>query len=252
MQFVSLGRHCDVIYNIKKCVNADTPTHFFDSLRVDFKSVLYILNLRCIDPIMNIDNFNLDKELYAHENELSITLKNFDRDNITLLFHHDILLTGYDESGLPAKLEEFVSKYKRRFERLIDLISSEKELYFIHKVHGESIDFRTDIDDFDKIIKSINGRVKYCLITLVQEEGDYIFTKHNNHLNINITTFIDENKTPDWKRSEIDWESIFRIIKCNAFSRQSEEVADVAEVADVVEVKEKKWSPWARRANFKK
>jgi hypothetical protein len=117
MQFISLGRHCDIAHNIKKYINNDTPTQFFDWVRTEFKCVLHILNLRYIDTIFNIENLNLDTSMFKIDGELTITLKNFERENLVLLFHHEIQLCDYYSSEVDNKLIEFIDKYKRRFNR---------------------------------------------------------------------------------------------------------------------------------------
>ena len=84
-----MGRSCAISYNIKKYINNDIPTQFFDWSRSDFKCILIVLNLRMIDTLFNIENLIIDKESYK-PNDISITLKNFVEDKLTLLYHHDI------------------------------------------------------------------------------------------------------------------------------------------------------------------
>jgi hypothetical protein len=214
MHFVSLGRHCDVAYNIKNYINQDFPTQFFDWLRTDFKCILYILKLKNIYQIFNIANFSIDYETFAPR-DLSITLKNFEKENLNLIFHHDISFDNYDNIELNYKLICFIDKYKRRFNRLIEVIKSDKRICFIYRVTEEKIDFETDIDEFEKVLKTINKNINYLLVILVETEENYQFIKYSNYLKINISKFIQEGKIDysDYTLSHIEWEKIFTIIK---------------------------------------
>jgi hypothetical protein len=215
MHYISLGRHCDVAYNITKFIKNDIPTQFFDWSRTDFKCVLFILNLRIIDTIFNVENIIIDKNLYQHMNEITLTLKNFDEKNLCLLYHHDIPYKDYNEVEMNEKLLEFISKYKRRHDRLIELIKTDKKLCFIHNINNE-FDYN-DADLFNNILKSINENINYTLVLLIKEEEDtYVYMKYDNYLKINLTHFfIDTNITPDWTYPQYDWKTIYELIQNN-------------------------------------
>jgi len=220
MYFISLGRKCTIGYHIKKYMNNDVPTQFFDWTRVDFRCVLQILKLDCIDKILNIENINVDNTTLAHENDILITLKNFDEQNLTLYFRHEIKLKEYSDLVKNDKLIEFIAKYKRRYDRLIKLIKSNETLCFIHYDIESLFDFENDINDFYKTLKEINKDVDFCLVIIKNDKNeDYTFIKHKQHLQINITKFIDESiisKPEDvWKSNEVEWIKIFELIKKN-------------------------------------
>jgi len=211
MYFISLGRHCGIACNIKKFINNDIPTQFFDWSRTDFKCVLYILNLRIIDTIFNNENIIVDKESYKHENELCMTLKNFAKDNLCLLYHHDIPYEEYNELDMNEKLTGFIDKYKRRYDRLIEIIKTDKKIYFIYNI-TEGFDYN-DSNLFNNILTSINKNVNYTLILLIEEQDPYIYTKNKHYFKINLKHFIDINITPDWTLNHYDWKSIFEIMQ---------------------------------------
>ena len=219
MEFISLGRHCDVAYNIAKYIKKQ-PTQFFDWLRTDFKCILHILNLNNIDNIFNLENIKVDKELYAHENEIAITLKNFEENNLTLLFHHEIKLkdyNNYNNTEINNKLNEFIDKYKRRFNRLNELIKSNNKLIFIYKITNH-FDYKIYISEFEKVILSINPNCIFCLVLLVDSrEEDFYYTKYKNYLKINVGKYIDKNIKPDWYTPQIKWTEVFNIINILAF-----------------------------------
>jgi len=211
MVFISLGRHCDVAYNIKKYVDSDRPTHFFDWSRTDFKSMLTILNSRILDTLFYKENIAIDKESYKHDNEFTMTLKSLDRENQCLLFHHDISYNEYTEPELNVKLTEFINKYKRRHERLVKLIQSEEPICFLYRI-TTPFDYG-DIDVFNTILRSINSNNKHILILLREEDGPQTYTKYNTHITINLTKFTDRTIVPNWKQPQYDWKRIFEVIE---------------------------------------
>lgn len=219
MYFISLGRHCWIAYHIKKYINNDIPTQFFDWSRNDFKCVLYMLNLRIIDTIFNIENIIVDKELFKKDNEITITFKNFVKDELSLLYHHDIPYKEYSEEEMNEKLLEFIEKYKRRHNRLIELIKTDKKLCFIyHIINNFNYD---DTNLFNDILKSINKNINYILILLIEEEEEkkedsYIYCKYDYYIKINLKKFMNVNfidSNQDWKQQQYDWEKIFELIQ---------------------------------------
>lgn len=219
MEFISLGRHCDVAYNIAKYIKKE-QTHFFDWLRTDFKCILHILYSNNIVTIFNLENIKVDKKLYAHENEIAITLKNFEENNLTLLFHHEIRLkdyNNYNDTEINNKLNEFIEKYKRRFNRLIQLIKSNNKLIFIYKVTNY-FDYKIYTSEFEKAILAINPNCIFSLVILVDvRDKDYFYIKYKNYLKINIAKYIDKNIKPDWNSPQIKWTEVFNIINILAF-----------------------------------
>lgn len=211
--YVSLGRHCTVAYNIKKYINENIPTQFFDWVRTDFKCALHILNLRCLDAIFNIDNLIVEKP-NGIQKDISITLKNFEEKELTLLFHHDIPVNDYSDIEINNKLIEFIDKYKRRHDRLIELIkSNNNKLCFLYYIASD-FDYVNDIELFNKIIYKINKDVAYLLVLLVNDESaDYYYTKYNNYLLINLPRFTDKNIESGDFHFNVDWKTIFKIIE---------------------------------------
>ena len=213
MHFISLGRHCATSYNIRKYIDSNIETQFFDWLRTDFKCVLEVLNVKNINEIFNIENIIVDKELYKDDNNLSITLKNFVKNNSTLLFHHDILLSEYIEQETNQKLIEFIDKYKRRYDRLIELIKTNKKLYFIYFI-TENFDYN-DTNIFNILVLKINKNINYVLILMKEEKQGscYIYNIYNNYIEINITNFVLDSYTDDWTLNKYDWKKMFELIQ---------------------------------------
>jgi hypothetical protein len=212
MYYISLGRHCNVAYNIKKFIDNNIPTQFFDWSRTDFKCVLFILNLRVIDTIFNIENIIVDKESYKHENEFAMTLNNFVKDNLCLLYHHDIKYKEYNQLEINKELIIFINKYKRRYSRLIELIKINKQKCFIYNITND-FDYN-DATLFNKILTSINEHINYILVLLIEEEDDtYIYCKYKDYFKINLKHFKDINIAYEWTNQNYDWKKIFEIIE---------------------------------------
>jgi len=220
--FISLGRNCSVAHNIRKYANQNGPTHFFDWVRSDFKCVLHILKLKTIDTIFNTQNMIIDKETFKHEKKLTITLKNFAKDNLCLLFHHDVEYDKNDnDEQINCKLKDFFAKYDRRHNRLIKLIETSKKLCFIYFNDVNKVNNVFDYNDcaeFNKIITAINANLDYFLVLLMKdnyEEKDYKCIKTKNLLKINLKHFFIKNVVVDWTRNMYDWKSIFKLIQDN-------------------------------------
>jgi hypothetical protein len=210
MYFISLGRNCCVAYNIKKYINNNTPTQFFDWSRTDFKCVLYILNSETVHTIFNVENFLIDKETYKQDNNISITLNNFIKEGVCLLYHHDVYLSDYSNLNQTEILTEFINKYKRRHERLIDLIKTSQKLCFIHYI-SDSFDY-DDCKLFNIILTSINKDIDYVLV-LLDDKEDYKYIHTEFFLKINLKYFTNKDIEFDWTHQNIDWEGLFKYIK---------------------------------------
>jgi hypothetical protein len=148
-----------------------------------------------------------------NDNAVTITFKNFVNDKLCLLSHHDITLGG----DISNKIVEFTEKYKRRHDRLINLIETNEKICFIHHHNNSNKVF--DYDDcieFNKIIKSINKNSNCFLVLLMNDAygEDYKYEKTEYFIKINLKHFIlTDPKKDDWTLSHYDWETIFKFIK---------------------------------------
>ena len=215
MRFISLDRHCDIAYNIKKYTNDEYPRNFFDWLRTDFKCVLEILNVKNIDDIFNKNSIILDREMFKQNADLTLFLNYFQSQNLTLLFRHEIKLSEYNEVNSDQLLTKFIDKYKRRYNRLIELIKSTEVLYFIHRVADCDDNYDVQYDDilqFDKILKSINPNIKYKLVLLNPKIDDDEYVQNDNLIIINLSKLTDHNIEHDWTNQHYNWNRIFEII----------------------------------------
>ena len=197
--FISLGKHCDVAYNIKRYTNGSI-THFFDWIRNDFNAVLYILSQQNIDDILNIENIVYNDET-SH-----LFLKTTSDKQMTLLFTHEEIIEPYEESII-----NFINKYKRRFYRLIDLIKSNKNICFIYHVISDVVT-EDNIIEFENIFKNINNNINYSLCILVNSTTDYLCFCDDKYLQFNTNKYT-INSTDNfslWTNPHINWGYVFR------------------------------------------
>ena len=198
--YISLGEKCSIKYQIKKHRNND-PTLFFDWLYTSVSDLIYLFeNYKDIDKIILKDKFKVDN---------SKKIPNFTRVLFTSLTHtvslHDIKDNHTDNDFL-----DLAEKYKRRFNRVIELINSNKKLCFVR--HGAmSIESK---NKFVSAIKKINPMCDFILV----HTNIYQISKNtnnqilNNTLNINLNNYILDVsvlKAYWWTLSKYDWNAIF-------------------------------------------
>jgi hypothetical protein len=217
--FVSIGRRCDIHYNIEKFIKKKEPTIFFDWLRSDLICVNHLLKVKDISKELL---FRENLIIYDHDIYNSgVEFNNFKRFNHVLLSHHDL--------PIASKLTEndirmFLDKYKRRFERLIDIIKGNKIVYFIRS--GDINIYERD--EFIRNIKAINPNCKFCLVSLSSEntnnKNTKVISNEINFLKLNFEYFkipddkiIEKpKKEHEWIRADYDWGSIFSIaLECS-------------------------------------
>jgi hypothetical protein len=216
--FVSIGRRCDIHYNIEKFIKKE-PTNFFDWLRSDFICVNHLLKIRDISKELL---FRENLIIYDHDIYNSgVEFKTFKQFNHVLLSHHDL--------PIASKLTEndiqlFLDKYKRRFERMIDIIKGNKIICFVRS--GDINIYEKD--EFVRNIKAINPNCKFCLVSLSSEntnnENTKVISNETHFLKLNFEYFkIPEDKIiekpkkeHEWIRADYDWRSIFSaVLECS-------------------------------------
>jgi hypothetical protein len=204
--FISLsssyaGNACAVRQSI---INYSTAgeTQFFDWLVSSMKSVNELLEGK---PI-------LFEETYKYPNPLNTTTIKFLNFNC-LISHHDI------EKFTDNSRNEIIEKYTRRYERLIDTIQTEKEIYFIRYCKDSNDIEEGEIIKFYENIKNINNDLLFKFVLISHCENLIIpdnLINSENFIYINLNNFIDEeviNETNDYFKTIKSYKCIFNIIK---------------------------------------
>ena len=195
--FISIGRVCDVKYNIDKFIGPK-KTFFFDWLMTDMNSVNKILSVDNIDNILFFKNIIQNPKKPIHKENSRIIIKSLSFCESI----HDIPISYND-----SHINKFIEKYKRRYNRIIDSILNNKSMiYFIRK--GKITTDEKNI--FIKIIQKINSNCDFKLVELVEQKisnNYFIYKKY--FISINLDNYRIKSIKNSWKSECWDWKQIF-------------------------------------------
>jgi hypothetical protein len=205
--FISLsstysGNACAIRQSINKYVNIQNKTLFFDWLVCSIKSINEVLEKK---PI-------LFEEKYIYPNPLNHTSINFLNFNL-LTSHHDI--RKFNENSI----NEITEKYKRRYERFINTIQNEKEIFFIRYCKNQKNMEEKEIHNFYENIITINKKLLFKFILVTDDDNLEIpisLINKQNFIYININKYIDNdiiNETDPQNKKIKSLKCIYNIIK---------------------------------------
>jgi hypothetical protein len=198
MEYISIGGKCNVKYQIKKHTR-HRETLFFDWLGTDMDTVILVLQCKNINEILTYDNIIKDPKP-GLDSSLRISIKSLPY----CVSIHDFKLDFSDK-----EINNFLHKYKRRYERIIEIIKSNKKLYFIR--YGEIKDNHKEA--FIETILKINPNCNFTLVSINIKQNTYFVNQSKYFLEINLTynpTQVECDN--DWTTSYIDWNFIFKTI----------------------------------------
>ena len=190
IKLISFGSECDVRYQISKYLNINEETDFFDWLICDIDSVIDILT-KDINKLFTFPNI----KLIGYKNNKSIVK----------LFNTSKLISMHD---LPIKysfndIYEFILKYKRRYNRLINIIKSNNKVYLIRRDNISNEKIKQIMDIFDNINSSNN--ITFILLR-TDIEDHYIYSKRIININFNKLKL---NNNNNWQRDNYAWNLLF-------------------------------------------
>jgi hypothetical protein len=194
MIYISIGNACNVKYQIDKFIG-EKETLFFDRLITDINSVNTILACDNLEKILYPDNI---VKIGIKDNKSRISIKSLSN----CISIHDI---GIEISE--KDIMDFIDKYKRRYDRIIDYIKGSEKIYFIR--YG-NID-ENNKNRFIQNIKRINPSCDFALINIKICQESNTIIKGENYLEINLTDTLVNNR--EWTTSDLNWEKIFNDIK---------------------------------------
>jgi hypothetical protein len=195
MRFISIGRGCNVKYQINKCVE-QKDTLLFDWIGTDMDTVNIILGCQDISIYFNENNIEKDKE-YVNKQNSRVIIKQLPK----CVSIHD-LKSDYRKGDIVR----FINKYIGRFEKMINLIRSNEKLYFVRYDQIEE----NQKNIFIETILKINPNCEFALISIIDEQDSNIINKSNRFLEFILMNKKIEN---DWSASHLDWKYIFDTIK---------------------------------------
>jgi uncharacterized protein YktA (UPF0223 family) len=199
MKYISIGVACCVKYNIDKYIG-NSETLFFDWLMTSMNSVIEILSCNNINNILYLDNIILDvNNPYKLENS-RIVIKSL---NFCVSIHD--LPRNYTDNDIL----DFIDKYTRRFNRIIEYIKSNEKLCFIRFGHENN----DNIYKFIETIKKINANCDFTIVVIDNDKKNNTeILKQNNFLHFKFNV---DNNPNDWKKDCLNWNNIFLDIEKN-------------------------------------
>lgn len=211
-KIISLGESCVIREMlIDKQFSYNGPTNFFDwFFTFDFSFIIGLLYYQSF-----IDT-------YSHE----ITIDNSTGDAshvnaANALWIHDLHANPSD-----SDINDFFSKYERRYQRLIEIIKNNNKICFVR--FGMTIE--RDKKMFFSLLRNINPKIKVMFCEIVDWPTDktsppYVIKHHDKSengcglllLNINARKFPSGKKpNGNWRKKHIDWSGISSVIKQNS------------------------------------
>jgi hypothetical protein len=208
MNLISLGGSCVTKFQITNYKNInnmnDKETNLFDWVISIFQNILDILSTDNINNIFNIDNI-IHYELNGEECRIGFKPLDY------FLSIHD-LPNSYTDSDL----HEFINKYKRRYERMINIIKNDNNIIFLRFDNDDLINIE-DYLQFKNIIQNINPNCKFCFINLIinLQLEDNINIINENYYKINLKNYLIFEKVDITGGSFncFDWKTIFNDIE---------------------------------------
>jgi hypothetical protein len=200
MKYISIGWNCSVKYNIDKYIGKSERL-FFDWLMTGMNSVIEILQSNNIKNILYFDNIIRDvNDPYSGENS-RIIIKSL---------NHCVSIHDFSRNYTDNDILDFIDKYTRRFNRIIQFIKSNEKLCFIRFDHLLNYD---EIYKFIETIKNINNNCDFTIVIIDNhtKNNSEIF-KQNNLLHIKLNLDKIEN---DWTEQFLNWKNIFSDIENN-------------------------------------
>lgn len=191
--FIPLGNSCSITYNLK-INNLRQNAYPFDWVRV-----------QNLNNITNLIQNNFDGFLDINKYKFKSSSKKFNvNDNFTSYIYSNNYCTFYHEfENYIEKLDmkDFIDKYTRRINRLINIIKSNKKIIFIREEYG---DVKINkIYKFIDTIKKINPNINYYLVIISSKNISFTDPK--------IKCFVSSKPINDWRRPEINWNEIFNL-----------------------------------------
>ncbi len=201
MKYISIGDACNVKYNIDK-YRDKSETLFFDWLITSFKSVIEILECKDINNILYPENFIINVNKPYNEKEIKVVIKSLD----CCISIHDLHINYNDKDIL-----NFIDKYSRRFNRIIQYIKSNEKICFLRLGNHVNYD---EIYKFIETIKKININCDFTIVFIDNNKNNNTeILKQPNFLHIKLN--INKDNNMDWTDQHLNWNNIFLEIEKN-------------------------------------
>jgi len=192
--FISIGSKCNVRHQISKHFKYG-ETMFFDWLGTDMDTVNIILQTSDITNYFSPCNI-IEEPNTLDASHARLAIKNLPK----CISVHDVR-KNYNSRDI----DTFITKYKRRFDRLLQIIKSNNKLFFIR--YGKIDNYQKEL--FIKTILKINPNCNFVLISVKDEQPYNKIQKSNHYIEFNYKV---KQVADDWTTSWLDWDNIFKVL----------------------------------------
>jgi len=191
--YVSLGNSCSIAYNLN-LYNLRKESYPFDWVRVaNLNNITSLIENKFVD-FLDINTF-IFKE-FSDKFEVNNKLGSYIYKNNYCCFYHE-----FENRIDQEKILYFKEKYKRRIERFLELLSSNKNIIFIREEFGKISIIK--INKFIKKLYDFNPNINFKII---------LITNDSQLINIpNVKKYVSNIQITNWKRPELNWMEIFNI-----------------------------------------
>ncbi len=225
---ISFGSACCMVQNIHDNIynklgplyrQPENATNFFDWLITDFKFITYVFENLMFkdDSFLNIDNFTFEninttpEQLIGGWSKVYKKVEFKNKQIGSMISLHDV---RKESNEIP---NDFIEKYKRRFNRLYDKIKNHNTIYFMHCFDFQWLKpYFPLVYEIEKIFETCKVINPICNIKLYF----FIHPKYHNNLIFNEYKFIDNVELcflkdkgfhSDWKANNLTFDNFLYI-----------------------------------------
>ena len=193
MEIIPLGSTCSIAFQLRK-LGKRKNAYPFDWVRINNLATITNLIDSDFSGFLDRDSFKFNEisNRFLVKNEM----KSYLYQNRFCRFFHE-----FDDYINDRSFYEFENKYNRRISRLINAIKVKKKLLFIREEIGNLS--RNKINNFINMINKINPNLEWKLKIIVNKKKFLCLQRDN------VEIIYSSQKVNDWRRPELDWESIF-------------------------------------------
>lgn len=209
---ISLGGTCSIAYQLQK-FKKRLVAYPFDWIRTErLSDITTCIQNNFADFLTLKEKYKLDKfpvfdteaEMFPEETESNDKIYSRIMSNTYKMeFYHDF--------GPDTDCKSVEEKYKRRIERFMNIIKISKQITFIRdETHPQKIDAK-QIDDFLKVIKSVNSILEIKLLIVIHNPKNkkLAILNYKNDENNEVVIINDVSTYGSWTRPNVDWANLF-------------------------------------------
>lgn len=196
--FISIGTNC--LIRIRLDIRyGKQETLFFDWLITDFESVIKIFKM-----------YNKFDELFFPDSIVQCQIDKPNRYKISTLTQ---CVSIHDFKQIPTRADilDFIEKYRRRINRIIEFIKGDKKIYFTRWCLNErDMDYARNLCE---AIQEISNTCNFIIVLIFPNQTAYTVNLVNTNL-LRITLPLPDNyQADDITKSSYNWEQIFEDIQ---------------------------------------